>query len=257
MKTPKQSGKLVAQVRKIIGKSQSQFATMIGGSKHTVISVENGRNQVSKKLARRIQIATGVNWLKSADGKLLDIERNEYTYKSFESWRTRFNNADSAMRNFKEVKFWLEIFFRAAAKPGVAGNRDRLPAVYMSLVDWLYNTAKTFKLDQEIDDILEALPHEILHRAYSYGELKTNDFFLANIARQHGMTVQSLKDQIKKHKHRMKRGDVLFLNADMESRRVWLKENEGHLSGIDYSQTQQLLTKPKFEFQIISRANQP
>ena len=66
MKTRKDSGRLVAQIRKIIGKSQSQFAALVGVSKHTIISVENGRNELSKNLTRRIYIATGAQIL---DGK--------------------------------------------------------------------------------------------------------------------------------------------------------------------------------------------
>src|SRR5664279_3551381 len=63
MNTRKHSGRLVAQLRKTIGKSQAQFAAMIGVSKHTIISVENARNKLSKKLARRIQMATGAEIL--------------------------------------------------------------------------------------------------------------------------------------------------------------------------------------------------
>src|ERR1035441_8280186 len=64
MKRTKNPGQLVAKLRKVIGKSQTQFAAMIGVSKHTIISVENGRiKQLSKDLARRIQIATGAEIL--------------------------------------------------------------------------------------------------------------------------------------------------------------------------------------------------
>jgi DNA-binding XRE family transcriptional regulator len=63
MKSTKGAGHLVSELRKVIGKSQTQFAAMIGMSKDTVISVENERNRLSRNLAKRIEIATGADLL--------------------------------------------------------------------------------------------------------------------------------------------------------------------------------------------------
>ena len=185
MKNPKQSGKVVANIRKIIDKSQAQFAAMVGVSKHTIISVENGRNQLSPKLVKRIQIATGAQILddkfrfepvyshpgskepnKLTDEALKFIRRRHdgtgrnddlYTREDFEQWRANFypSNDETARRVFDQIKVWVEYIIRAAAKPGIAGNRNRLPAVHQSLVEWLNETLENFKLFNEVEVILD------------------------------------------------------------------------------------------------------
>ena len=186
MKTLKQSGKVVAKIRKIIDKSQAQFAAMVGVSKHTIISVENGRNQLSPNLVKRIRIATGAQISNdkfrfepvyshpgSKEPNKLTAEalkfirrrhdgtgRNHdlYTREDFEQWRANFypSNDETARRVFDQIKVWVEYVIRAAAKPGVAGNRNRLPAVHQSLVEWLNETLENFKLFNEVEGILDA-----------------------------------------------------------------------------------------------------
>jgi DNA-binding XRE family transcriptional regulator len=185
MKKNKHAGPLVAQLRKTIGKSQTQFAAMIGVSKHTIISVENGRNQLSPKLAKRIQAATGAEILDvnirfapfgnnprfvggtRLSQAVLDFTRQRwdgtgkydkiYTREDFEQWRKNFYscNDKTARDQFGKIKIWIEYVFRAAVKPGPAGMRDRFPAVYQSLIDWLNETQELFKLMPAIDEILE------------------------------------------------------------------------------------------------------
>ena len=48
------------ELRKIIGRTQGEFAAMIGASKDAVASWETGRNKLSRQFARRIAFATGV-----------------------------------------------------------------------------------------------------------------------------------------------------------------------------------------------------
>ena len=115
---------------------------MIGVSKHTIISVENGRNRLSPKLTRRIQIATGANLLKTSQGKVWGPDGKEFTIKAFEEWRSAFgNDEDSISKRLDEIKFWIEVFFRAAVKPGAAGIRNRFPAVYISRIAAFVTTA--------------------------------------------------------------------------------------------------------------------
>ena len=249
MKTRKYSGRLVAQLRKIIGKSQSQFAAMVGVSKHTIISVENDRNKLSKNLARRIQLATGARILDknfrfeftnipAIEGRqtltpeaLKFINRkfdraakgdNLYTREDFEQWRTNFflTNDETARKQFDIIKIWVEYVFRAAAKPGIAGNRDRLPAVYQSLVEWLNETHEHFKLEKEVDDILEAETHGL-------GEFGFNANSLTNPTNPDDL--ERLKDDIasygydfaelKNFSKKAKLGDYIVLQT--ESRMAW------------------------------------
>jgi transcriptional regulator with XRE-family HTH domain len=48
------------EVRQIIGRTQGEFAAMIGASKDAVASWEIGRNRLAPQFARRIALATGV-----------------------------------------------------------------------------------------------------------------------------------------------------------------------------------------------------
>jgi transcriptional regulator with XRE-family HTH domain len=50
----------IREVRKIIGRTQGEFAAMIGASKDAVASWEPSRNKLSPQFARRIALATGV-----------------------------------------------------------------------------------------------------------------------------------------------------------------------------------------------------
>ena len=55
-----QRNETVRAIRKIIGLTQAEFATMIGASKDAVASWEIGRSRVSPLFARRMALATGV-----------------------------------------------------------------------------------------------------------------------------------------------------------------------------------------------------
>src|SRR5208282_5111248 len=50
-----------------------------------------------------------------------------YTRQDFEQWRSIFFPSDdkAAKISFDQIKQWVEFIFKAAAKPGIAGNRDR------------------------------------------------------------------------------------------------------------------------------------
>lgn len=273
MKTYKNAGRLVAQIRDVIGKSQSQFAALIGVSKHTIISVENDRNQVTEKLARRIQLATGArisnnivrfepvfnspaaeisNQLTSEANKFIrhrfdgtGKNDNLYTREDFDQWRANFypSNDETARRVFDQIKIWVEYIFRAAAKSGVAGNRGRLPAVHQSLVEWLNDTLENFKLFDEVDTILEEETHAIGETAYSISALKdpkNREDFKKRFAEQ-GYDF----DELKKHFKKASPGDMMVLET--ESRRVWYPFN-GSESVL--CRNWKLLQEPKFRFEF-------
>jgi transcriptional regulator with XRE-family HTH domain len=273
MKTRKQSGKRVAEIRKIIGKSQSQFAALVGVSKHTIISVENDRNQLTDKLIRRIQLATGArisnnivrfepvfnspaaeisNQLTSEANKFIrhrfdgtGKNDNLYTREDFDQWRANFypSNDETARRVFDQIKIWVEYIFRAAAKSGVAGNRGRLPAVHQSLVDWLNDTLENFKLFDEVDTILEEETHAIGETAYSISALKdpkNREDFKKRFAEQ-GYDF----DELKKHFKKASPGDMMVLET--ESRRVWYPFNGSESVPC---RNWKLLQEPKFRFEF-------
>ena len=51
----------IRELRNIIGRTQGEFAAMIGASKDAVASWETGRNRLSEPFARRMALATGVD----------------------------------------------------------------------------------------------------------------------------------------------------------------------------------------------------
>jgi transcriptional regulator with XRE-family HTH domain len=274
-KAQKYSGRLVAQIRKIIGKSQSQFAVMVGVSKHAIISVENGRNKLTQKLAKRIRVATGAditgeNFRFEPVGNIPAVENPHkltpealnflhrrydgtgkyddlYTREDFDQWRANFypSNDEVARKHFDQIKTWVEYLFRAAAKSSIAGNRDRLPAVRQSLVEWLDGARENFKLEQEVDAILEEETHCL-------GEFACNILSLTNPENQ--KEHERVKDEIasygydfaylKKQCKKAKRGDWIVLET--ESRRVW-DPFDGH-AAIPCA-SRKLLKKPKFRFE--------
>src|SRR3974377_274909 len=110
MDAGKHAGRIVAELRKTIGKSQAQFAAMIGVSKHTIISVENGRNQLSGKLTRQICIATGANLLTDRQGQVATLGGGRFSRETFEDWRTRFSSEEhNAQARFDEINFWIAL----------------------------------------------------------------------------------------------------------------------------------------------------
>jgi len=272
MKRIDKAGRLVAQLRDLIGKSQSQFAAMVGVSKHTIISVENGRNKLSRNLAKRIQLATGANigdenfefqvdGFVSASEKAAQLSpeavaflrrrhdgtgKNDraYTREDFEQWRKNFypSNDRTARKRLEEMKLWLEVVFRAAAKPGVAGNRDRLPAVRQSLVEWLNETAENFKLEKEIDDILEAETHKVGEIGYSISSL-TNPEQPKDIERVKEEFASYGYDfaKISKRFSKAKPGDWIVLET--EYRALWDPLDSSEHIPCD---TRTLLQNPKF-----------
>jgi DNA-binding XRE family transcriptional regulator len=215
MKIRKNSGRVLAELRKIIGKSQSQFAAMIGVSIHTVISVENERNQLSRNLARRIEIATGANLI---EGKIESpFQVTTYTPNDFERWRRKYNpsNETTALKQFDEMKTLLKIVFLAAAKSGLAGNRDRLPAVCLSFREWLNNTRQQFKLRNEIEDLMEDETRSVERVAFSIASLLEKPAKATEDLDRHDIDFNSIKKQLKAQAFRG------WLIVEDEFRDVW------------------------------------
>src|SRR5450759_2103801 len=193
MKTREHSGRLVAELRHLIGKSQSHFAAMIGVSKHTIISVENGRNELSRNLAKRIQVATGAS--------LLQNKLENYKRSNFDDWRIKFfpSTEASALEQFDRMQKYLKIVFLAASKPGVAGNRDQLPAVCLSLAEWLEQTRQNFKLAKQIDALMEDETRHINRSGFDISALLADHTEAKKKLAVHGIDFSTIKNHLKKH----------------------------------------------------------
>jgi len=161
MKT-KPNGSIKA-LRKIIGRTQSEFAKSIGVSKDTVVSWENGRNKLSPQFAERVSMATGANKnsLLRGDGRVTYSWRTAeqpYTIEHFRKWGGQVFKSDETAANkyFELGSDQLRLILMAAAKPGIgAGTKWRLPVVWNSFLQWIKGTRKDFNLAPQIDAILK------------------------------------------------------------------------------------------------------
>ena len=253
MKTNLNDGRRMAGLRKIIGKSQSQFAAMIGVSIHTVISVENGRNQLSENLARRVQIATGANLLHRAERQ----SRVRGWRRVFQKRFLKHGVPGSPARNirpkhvFEEIKYWIELVLRAAAGPGAAGNRDRLPSRLL-IPRWLaQRNPQHVQGKKEIDAILEEDPHEIISHACDLEDLKGDGQFAKMLADQLEMTPKELLGKFKQRTRGSKRANLPTLTVTFEVRRAWNPDSNGPGRAFDTCAVKKLLPKAKFEFKRI------
>jgi len=250
MDNSKPFGRELAEFRRKIHKSQSQFAAMLGVSKHTIISVENGRNRLSPKLTRRIRIATGAPIESERDGDLL--ERCAATGR-FDTWRQHFkSDEETALNRFGEICYWIKLVFRAAGRPGVAGNRDRLPAVYLSLLEWLEETRTTCKLQNEIDDILEEETRHFETGTWTDVYLRENEELAERVAGQLGISLAKLWQGFKAHK---KKDNWVVLFAKLEARDAWNPEaGEFPPHPTDCKVRK---TKPKYWFKTLDLSKKP
>jgi transcriptional regulator with XRE-family HTH domain len=252
MKTKKQAGRLLADFRKAIGKSQTQFAAMLGVSKHTIISVENDRNRLSPKLAHRIRIATGAPIGSESDLDLLEWWVRE---KRFDTWRQKFKSDEaSAQARFEDLSCWIRLVFRAAARSGVAGIRDRLPAVYLSMQEWLEETRTTFKLEPEIDSILEEETRHLEAGYWTDAQLKKDGELAKWIAGQLGITGAKLWQGFKKHK---KGRNIVILYAKLEARDSWDPEAGEFPPKPTECKVKKLSSQQKYWFESVDPPSKP
>jgi transcriptional regulator with XRE-family HTH domain len=158
------------ELRKIIGRTQGEFAVMIGASKDAVASWELGRNKLSPQFARRIEFATGVKEesLLRGRGRLVTYipfqGHHPFTAETFTRYRESYwgrSDEAAAQQHLKHCEDALSLLFMAAAKPGGGKLRYRLPAVVDSFIQWCEQTREDFKLDPQIQEQLAARKNKL------------------------------------------------------------------------------------------------
>ena len=154
----------IRELRRIIGRTQSELAATVGVSKDAVVSWEVGRNQLSESFAQRTAFATGAEAqsLLRGRGPLMGRDsagrRVPFTQELYEkNLKSRIGRSDEeiAWEHAKNCTDALEILFVAAAKAGKEKTGNRLPALVVSFVQWCKGTAEDFQLAKEIDAELE------------------------------------------------------------------------------------------------------
>lgn len=235
MKTREHPGRVLAELRKITGKSQSQFATMIGVSKDTIISVENGRNQLSENLANRIFWSTGVQI--DRDTTLNQFRKRKFTPEKFNLWRLKTlpSSEAAALSCFEEMSPFLKALLLAAAKPGRAGNRDRFPALRVALSEWLIEMANKFKLHDELVTVLADATRHIGRQAFAISFLREDPNQARRELTQHGIDLNILEKLIRDRPS----ADWLIIEDEFE--RAW-----DPAGGTSFPvETRKLIPKPK------------
>jgi transcriptional regulator with XRE-family HTH domain len=175
MKT--KSSQAIRELRKIIGQTQGEFATMIGASKDTVASWETSRNKLSPQFARRIAFATGVDEDDLLRGRrplttyIPFVGHPPFTAETFAGHRKTYwgrSDEEAARQHLRHCADALGLLFLAAAKPGEGKTACRLPAVVDSFIQWCEETREDFQLDPQIQDQLEERQRKIeLNHTYA------------------------------------------------------------------------------------------
>lgn len=159
------------KLRQIIGRSQVQFAAMLGEEPKTIINIENGRTRLDGTLASKIQAATGVSaWLYlRGKNRPLDFSgKSPYTRAHFDYWiKIHSDDDDESINKFSELaRDTFLLMMRAAKKCGTPKNH--LPALKMSFHFWCADAIKNFQLQTSLDEILKSERKYIKERTMSY-----------------------------------------------------------------------------------------
>jgi DNA-binding XRE family transcriptional regulator len=124
--------------------TQPAFARMVGVSASTIQSIELGRLRVSRDLANRICLVTGVDpeSIMKEVGAPVALHGGPFLSTSFQLHK-HFYDSMQGEHSFRKANLYLESLLRAAA---ALGKDNRLLAVLLSFDQWLNKTRKEFGL---------------------------------------------------------------------------------------------------------------
>jgi len=191
----------IRELRRILGLTQAEFATLIGASKDTVASWETGRNRLSAGMARRIALVTGVydgSLLKPSGPLLTDaVSRRPFTLEEFRRHQKTFWGAPDEKKisgHLARCSDALELLFRAAATANGEGGASRLPGVLDSFIQWCKETRTAFRLEKEIDAQLGQREVKV-ELTKSYGQWREMAKTDPKMARRMGFKDKAGKDE--------------------------------------------------------------
>jgi DNA-binding XRE family transcriptional regulator len=159
------------KLRNTIGKSQAQFAAMIGEQCKTIINIENGRTRLDGNMAHKIQAATGVSSWLYMQGKNTPMDfggQTPYVRAHFDYWKHAHSDNDGKdTPEFVELASdTLLLMLQAAKKCGTPKNH--LPALKIAFHFWCLESVKNFQLNASLDEILKSERKYIKERTMSY-----------------------------------------------------------------------------------------
>ena len=165
----RRSNASVARLRKIIQRTQTDFAKMIGVSLDLIKGIETGRNQLTQVVAARIFVATGadVQSLLKGKGKVKYLHGGiDYRKEHFMHWTAHVcavpNETPYAMpqRHVLEthesvIGPHMQLLLLAAARPMRGGRvRNRLASLLDSWAKWEASVIESFGLKPQIDEVI-------------------------------------------------------------------------------------------------------
>jgi transcriptional regulator with XRE-family HTH domain len=180
-------------LRKMLGQNQTEFARTIGVSKDAVASWDCGRNALSKGMARRVGLATGV-WEQTLlkDGVellTLTLPRRPYSREEFTRYRKEFwggGTEGNIRRQLRRCEDALELLLTAAVEA------EQLPSVLGSFIQWCQETRRDFDLGKKVDAQLETRKRTVTLN-HSYKQWREMAQTQPKVARQFGFKDDSKK----------------------------------------------------------------
>jgi transcriptional regulator with XRE-family HTH domain len=150
MPRPVRQKSTIRALRAIIGKTQREFAHSLGISPSALKRIENNNLALSWRVARKIQIETGIDprSLLERKGKLRNIEGQEYTVKFYEAWKEMYTWQSEEVA--KVIASRIEPLLVAAA----GASTKRMWQVLGEIIETLDRCRIDFKLERPIDQIL-------------------------------------------------------------------------------------------------------
>ena len=177
MRKPKslQPNRSIKTLRAVLEKTQQEFALLLGVSKDTVISWENGRLAVTAEKASRISFLTGAiaNDLRRGRGTVRAdpavesdwIDRSkpysphDYTLQDYKTWTTRMNVPGKVVSvAMGALTEYLLQCLCAAAQHDSTEARVKLPAICLRFVDEIMEVRDSFNLEARIQHMLKSSP---------------------------------------------------------------------------------------------------
>jgi transcriptional regulator with XRE-family HTH domain len=140
-------GEAIKRLRKILERSQAEFAVLCGISADVIKNLESGRTaEIKAEDAQLIFAATGAEFSKS--GVRYWKTKEPYTLEHWVDWtRTTGNTCESLARAFaKDASEKLQALFLAAATPGPGKLKHRLPALWAYFQQWERKAKGDFRL---------------------------------------------------------------------------------------------------------------
>ncbi|NNE90791.1 MAG: helix-turn-helix transcriptional regulator [Verrucomicrobiales bacterium] len=147
-------------IRKVTDFStQAEFAKRIGVAAPTIQAIENGKLEISRKLALRIERATGADHrelMKGSTGRPISLDGSRYSREFFEAWKTeQFGDENPGPESsLSQIEFWAGLLIEAAEKKQLEGKAS---AVVHRLTEALDSVCQDCDLETEVEDLMVPL----------------------------------------------------------------------------------------------------